>query len=115
LMFIAGTLSGMIWIAIPALARAFAGVSELITTLLLNFVALQLVFYLGTGPWRDRGAGTLGSTPRIPYEMPEIWGIVHWGLPLALVLVLIAAAIFTYTKWGYEVRIAGANPENALY
>ena len=115
LMFITGTLSGIAWIAVPALARAYAGVSELITTLLLNFVALQLVYYLGTGPWRDRGAGTLGSTPRIPYAVPEFWGIVHWGFPLAIALTLVTAAVFSYTRWGYEVRIAGANPENAVY
>lgn len=114
-MFVAGTVCGMAWIALPALARAYAGVNELITTLLLNFVALQLVYYLGTGPWRDRGAGTLGSTPRIAYAVPEFWGIVHWGLPFAVALTVATAAVLTYSRWGYEVRISGANPDNALY
>ncbi|SEP22573.1 nucleoside ABC transporter membrane protein [Salinihabitans flavidus] len=114
-MFFGGAFSGALWIAIPALARAYAGVNELITTLLLNFVALLLVYYLGTGPWRDRGAGTLGSTPRIPYEMREFWGIVHWGLPIAVAMTFLVAGLLTFTRWGYEVRISGANPENAQY
>ncbi|WP_432284220.1 ABC transporter permease [Aminobacter sp. BA135] len=114
-MFLAGVAGGMAWIAIPTLARAFVGVNELITTLLLNFVATLLVYYVATGPWRDRGAGTLGSTPRIPYEMPELWGMVHWGFAIAVALTVLVAAVLSFTRWGYEVRISGANPENALY
>ena len=114
-MFVAGAAGGLLWIAVPAAARAYAGVNELITTLLLNFVAILLVYYVGTGPWRDRGSGTLGSTPRIPYEVPELWGLVHWGFAIAVILTLVMAAILTGTRWGYEVRISGANPENALY
>jgi simple sugar transport system permease protein len=114
-MFVAGAAGGLAWIALPAIARAYADVNELITTLLLNFVATLLVYYVGTGPWRDRGAGTLGSTPRIPYEVPELWGLIHWGLVIALVLTLLVAAVFSYTRWGYEVRVSGANPDNARY
>ena len=44
----------MVWILVPTLARAYADVNELITTLLLNFVAFLLVAYVATGPWRDR-------------------------------------------------------------
>lgn len=115
MMFLAGAVGGLAWIALPAVARAYANVNELITTLLLNFVATLLVYYVGTGPWRDRGAGTLGSTPRIPYEVPELWGLVHWGLAIAVLLTLLAAATLSYTRWGYEVRISGANPDNARY
>lgn len=115
LMFLAGAAGGLAWIAVPALARAYADVNELISTLLLNFVATLLVYYVGTGPWRDRGAGTLGSTPRIRYEMPELWGLVHWGFVVAVLLTIAAAAVFAYTRWGYEVRISGANPDNARY
>lgn len=114
-MFLAGVAGGMAWITIPTLARAFVGVNELITTLLLNFVATLLVYYFATGPWRDRGAGTLGSTPRIRYEMPELWGMVHWGFAVAVALTMLVAALLSFTRWGYEVRISGANPENALY
>lgn len=66
LMFLGGALGGAVWILVPTLARAYASVSELITTLLLNFVALLLVYYLATGPWLDPSGHALGATARSP-------------------------------------------------
>ena len=40
---------------------------------------------------------------------------MHWGLPLSLVLAAVLAAVFAFTRWGYEVRVSGANPGAALY
>jgi simple sugar transport system permease protein len=115
LMLVAGLVGGALWILVPTLARAYADVSELITTLLLNFVATLLVSWLATGPWLDPGGRALGTTARIPYEMPLFWGSVHWGFPIAVVLTLIVAGVLTYTRWGYEVRITGSNPQAARY
>lgn len=114
-MFIAGAIGGLIWILIPTLARAYANVSELITTLLLNFVAILLVYYVSTDAWRERGGVANSATPRIPAEMPEFWGLVHWGLPIAVILAIIAALIFNFTKWGYEIRLIGSNPSAGRY
>ncbi|MBB5754794.1 ABC transporter permease [Prosthecomicrobium pneumaticum] len=114
-LFLAGALGGALWILIPTLARAYADVNELITTLLLNFVATLLVYYVSTGPWRDAKSNMLASTARIRYEVPEFWGIVHWGFPVAVLMALGVAALLAYTRWGYEVRIAGANPQAARY
>jgi simple sugar transport system permease protein len=114
-MFIAGCLAGAFWILIPTLARAYADVSELITTLLLNFVATLLVFWLATGPWLDPGGHAIGTTARVIYEIPDFWGSVHWGFPIAVVLTLMMGAIMNFTRWGYEVRIAGSNPQAARY
>lgn len=114
-MFIAGAIGGAIWILIPTLARAYADVNELITTLLLNFVATLLVYYVATGPWLDPGGHALATTARIPYEIPEFWGAVHWGFPIGVVLTIVVAAAMNFTRWGYEVRIAGSNPQAARY
>lgn len=114
-MFIAGAIGGLLWILIPTLARAYANVSELITTLLLNFVAILLVYYVSTDAWRERGGVANSATPRIPAEMPEFWGLVHWGLPIAVILAIIAALIFNFTKWGYEIRLIGSNPSAGRY
>lgn len=111
----AGTAGGMTWILVPTLARAYAGVSELITTLLLNFVAVLLVYYVSTGPWLDRATHQLAATPRIRARVPLFWGTVHWGLPVAVMLAAALAALFAYTRWGYEIRISGANPGAAAY
>lgn len=115
LIVVAGALGGAVWIAIPTLARAYADVSELITTLLMNFVALLLVYYVATGPWLDPSGHALATTARLPAAVPEFWGIVHWGFPCAVVLAVALAVLFGRTRWGYEIRIAGSNPGAALY
>lgn len=115
LMFVAGALGGMVWILIPTLARAYADVSELITTLLLNFVGVLLIYYVATGPWLDPSGMSFAATKRLPYDIPSFWGDVHWGLPIAVLLTVLVAAVLNYTRWGYEVRIAGSNPSAARY
>jgi general nucleoside transport system permease protein len=115
LMIVAGLAGGALWILVPALARAYANVNELITTLLLNFVASLLVYWVASGPWHESGLMTLGSTRRIAYEMPEFYDTVHWGFPIAILTALGMAAVLAFTTWGYEVRICGANPTAARY
>ncbi|WP_375465497.1 ABC transporter permease [uncultured Methylobacterium sp.] len=115
LMALAGLAGGAAWILVPTLARALAGVSELITTLLLNFVATLLVTWLCTGAWRDPSGHALGTTARIPYELPPLGDVLHWGLPIAVGIAGLAAALLGYTRFGYEVRVAGSNPGAALY
>lgn len=115
LMFFAGAAGGAVWILVPTLAKAYAKVDEIITTLLLNFVALLLVYYVATGPWRDRVSGTTASTGRVPYKMPDFFGSLHWGFVIALAAPILFALALRYTKWGYEVRLAGANPDAAHY
>lgn len=109
-MILAGMAGGALWILVPTLARAFANVSELITTLLLNFVAALLVYWVATGPWLDPSGHALATTARMPHRIPEVWGIVHWGLPAGILLALLLALAFALTRWGYEVRVAGSNP-----
>lgn len=115
MMFVAGALGGMVWILIPTLARAYADVSELITTLLLNFVGILLVYFAATGPWLDPSGQAFASTKRLAYEVPQFWGEVHWGFPISVVLTIIVAAALNFTRWGYEVRIVGSNPSAARY
>jgi len=115
LMFIAGTVGGAVWILVPTLARAYANVNELITTLLLNFVATLLVYYVSTGPWRDRSGMANSATPPLSADVPYFWGIVHWGFPIAIGLAVVVALALSFSKWGYEVRLVGSNPSAAKY
>ena len=78
-LFIVGALGGLLWILLPTLARAYVGVNELITTLLLNFVAALAVYYVSTGPWRDKASGMTASTFKVPYVVPPLWGTLHYG------------------------------------
>lgn len=114
-LILSGVFGGIAWMLVPAVARAYADVSEIITTLMMNFVATFLVGYLSTGPWLDRAHHALASTPRIEAKLPPIWGSVHAGLPLAICLAFVLAGILVFTRWGYEVRISGANPDAARY
>ena len=114
-LLVAGFLGGMLWILLPALARAYLAVDEIITTLLLNFVAVLLVNYLTTGPWRDPRQAVTSATARIPYEVPELHGDLHWGLGIALAFVVVMAAVLAFSKWGYEIRVVGANRHAAHY
>ena len=114
-MFVAGAVGGTVWILIPTLARVYAQVDEIITTLLLNFVALLLVYYVATGPWRDKAAAVISATPRIQDRVPSLMGSLHWGIVVAVVLTLIVSVAIRYTKWGYEVRVSGANKHAAHY
>ena len=113
--FFAGALGGMIWILLPTLARAYAEVNELITTLLLNFVAALAVYYVSTGPWHDKASHTNASTFKVPYVVPQLWGTLHYGIVIAVALAVALAGVLAYTRWGYEVRVSGANAEAARF
>lgn len=113
LMVIGGFAAGALWILVPTLAKAYADVSELISTLLLNFVAALVVYYVATGPWHDRM--TNSATPKVKVEIPEFWGAIHWGFPVVILLAIVLALVLSNTKWGYEVRLSGSNPSAAKY
>jgi simple sugar transport system permease protein len=114
-MFLAAALAGALWILIPALARAYWNVNEIITTLLLNFVAVLFVNHFAIGPWRDRGAAVLVATYRIPYELPTLTGSLHVGILIAIVIAIVLALTMQNTRWGYEVATIGGNRRAAEF
>jgi len=114
-MFLAAALAGALWILIPALVRAYWNVNEIITTLLLNFVAILFVNHFAIGPWRDRGVGVLTATYRIPYELPTLTGSLHIGILIAIVIAIALALMMQNTRWGYEVATIGGNRRAAEF
>ncbi len=114
-MFLAGALAGALWILIPALVRAHLNISEILTTLMLNFVAVLWVNHFAIGPWRDRGVGVLTATYRIPYELPDISGRMHVGILIAVVVAVALAVALANTRWGYEVSTIGGNRRAAEF
>jgi ABC-type uncharacterized transport system permease subunit len=116
LMFLAGALAGSVWIAVPALARAWANVNEVISTLLLNFVAILFVNYFAIGPWRDKTVAMASASYWVPYELPNLFGSkAHLGIILAILVALGLGLMFQRTKWGYEINIIGSNRRAAEY
>ena len=122
LMGMAAFLGGALWGLIPAILKAYLQVNEIITTLMLNYVAILLMAYLYTGPWKDKeGFGFPGTAsfkdfaalPRLPEQLGA--GRVHLGLLVAVAAALIIWVVLSRTKWGYELRVIGENPSAAKY
>jgi general nucleoside transport system permease protein len=128
LMIVAGFIGGALWGLIPAMLKAFLSVNEIITSLMLNYVAILWIQYLYYGPWRDPlGFGFPGTAefariawlPRLR-DTPLLadlftTGRLHWGLPLAIVAAFVVWLIIDRTRWGYEIKIIGENPRAARY
>lgn len=118
----AGALGGAAWALGPALLRARLGVSEILSTLLLNYVAVLFMEHLAYGPWRDPagmgfpGTAELPAAAWLPALQPDLLGSrVHWGLALSLVLALALWFLLARTRWGFRARVLGLSPKAASY
>lgn len=110
LMFFAGALGGALWILIPAVLRAYWNINEIITTLLLNFVAILLINHFAIGPWRDTGAAILSATPKLPYLLPTIGNsYMTYGVFIPVLIAFLLRLVIQNTHWGYEIRIIGGS------
>ena len=108
---VAGCGAGMAWGAIPAGLRARFGVLEVITTLLLNFVAEALVSWMVTGPLQEARRAYPESDPiAASAHLPLLTGRLHVGFLLALLLAASLWWFFARTRLGFEFRAAGAGP-----
>lgn len=119
LMAVAGILAGGLWAALAGLLRTLFKMNETITTLLLNYVAINWVTYLVYGPWKDPKGSNFPLTPVFVKAawLPTIsgWGRVHVGLFITLVLAALLWWALKATKWGFEVRVIGESPAAARY
>lgn len=116
LMFLAAALAGAVWAGVPAWLRARWGVNEIITTLLLTFVALNVKNYLIRGPMQG-GTGTFPQTEQFSdaATIPELFGSgVHAGILVALVMGAVTYVLMTRTRLGFEITFVGSNDEAAV-
>lgn len=114
---LAGLAAGALWAALPAWLRVRMRIDEVVTTLLLNPVALLLVQGLLNGPWRHPDTG-FPESARLGegYVLPAIGSSrVHWGLVVALVAVVAVGVVMAATPTGLRVRAAGSAPEAARF
>jgi len=115
LAIIAGCIAGAIWAGIPALLKAKLSVDETLTTLMLNYVAILYSEHLYYVTWRAEGYNS-GTERFIEAAwLPQLFGRVHAGLVFAVILAAILWFVFKYTRWGFELKIIGANPTAARY
>ena len=115
-----GVLTGALWAAIPGALKAYTGGHEGINTIMMNYIALNMVSYLLNGPMKDRSPGNvIARTPEIAESarlQPIFEGLrVHWGFVLALLVAFIVWWLLWKTTLGFEIRTVGSNPDAAQY
>jgi general nucleoside transport system permease protein len=113
--WLVATLAGVLWIAVAVLLKLRFGVLEVISTLLLNFVAEAAVSYAVTGPLQEARRVYPQSDPIAEAaRLPLLPGSrLHGGILLALLLALLLWLILTRTYWGFRLRAVGLGPRAA--
>lgn len=124
-MSIAGFAGGALWGMIPGLLKARLEVNEIISSLMLTYVAVLFNTYFIFGPW---SAGGFGLTPAFPRSawfprlldyadaIPLFRGMTaHIGFLYGVVAAIVLAVLFKRSKWGYELKLIGDNPRAAQY
>ena len=124
-MIIAGALGGALWAAIPGVLRAYLRTNEIITSLMLNYIAGVIAVYLifeSSSFWRDlEGTGKMFPKGKVIPEVafwPE-YGMGSLVVPFGFVLGIATAAWIAVlqrrTRFGYEIRVVGGAPTTARY
>jgi simple sugar transport system permease protein len=112
-----GMVAAALWALPPALLRAFQGVNEIITTLMINFLGLSLANVLIKLVFIDPMTTTpITRTLAVDDRLPRLFGsTVGIGVPLALLVLLAAHLVMTRTAWGLRLCLLGANPRAARH
>jgi general nucleoside transport system permease protein len=118
-MFLAGFVAGGLWGFLPAILKVRLGVNEIITTLMLNYIALYIVRWLINGPWKGSGARGFPETDRFAREfaIPTL-GTTRLHYPtliLGIVLTLFIFFMLRQMKLGFDIRVMGESPDAARY
>ena len=120
---IAGFLAGAAWGFVPGILKARLGVNEILSTVMMNAIGLQLMNYLLRGPLIDPAGVAAGTFLAQSERLPEnVWlprlvpqTLLHTG---ALIAVVLAVAVYVFlwrTTIGYRIRAVGLNPDAARY
>ena len=118
-MILAGIIGGAAWAAIPALLKTKLNVNEVLTSLMLVYVAIQLLSYLIDGPWKDPNGHNFPQTAAfteaqlLPHAIPGT--VIPPGLVIAFLLMIVFWIVATRSVYGFEVRVVGSAPSAARY
>ncbi|MDY7021736.1 MAG: ABC transporter permease [Cyanobacteriota bacterium] len=118
LALIAGFFCGGFWALIAAYLKVFRGVNEVLSTLLLNYIAQNLISYLVSNPLKAPDAPSpfsplIPDSARLPIILPQTQA--HAGIFLGLFIAIILSILFAFTAWGYQIDAVGQNPQAARY
>jgi ABC-type uncharacterized transport system permease subunit len=115
-MIAGGAACGAVWAGLAGVLRIRLGVNEAVTTLLLNFVANDILLYLVYQPWKDpAGLGQPESRPlAVRAQLPLIFGSqLNIGIVITVAAVAIVWWAVKHTGWGFAIKVTGGNPEAA--
>lgn len=116
-MFVAGLVGGALWALIPATLKIKVGINEIISTLMLNYIAILLMAYLARGPLQEPG-GYLPTSARFDpvARLPLLLGTrIHIGVVLVFLLVPVVYYLLWYTPVGFRLRAVGSRASVAQY
>jgi ABC-type uncharacterized transport system permease subunit len=116
-MLLGGILGGALWALIPALLKVKRNVNEIISTLMLNYIAILLIEYLSRGPMQEPGGYLPESAQLAPAaQLPDLFGSrLHIGVLIALLLVPLVYALLWGTPLGFKLRAVGSRKSVAEY
>jgi len=118
LVILGGILAGMAWATLPALMKVWLKIDEVVTTLLLNYVAIFFVSAILNGPWRDPisqwpQSPEIAASAVFPRLIPR--SRLHLGFILALLVVLGVWFVLSRTSFGLKMKAVGFNIEAARF
>ena len=118
LMFVASMAAGVIWGVIPAIFKAYFNTNETLFTLMLNYVAMQIVTFCivyWENPAGSNTVGIINSATRAGW-LPELGGLTYgWNVVIVLVFTIGMYIYMKYSKQGYEVAVVGESQDTARY
>jgi simple sugar transport system permease protein len=124
-MIVAGMLCGALWGLIPGVLKAKFGVSEIISTLMMNYIAIAWNDFFIFAVWSEGGFQMSKMFPKAAWlprltdfgsQVHAFRGLTtHFGLILALIAAVVVWLILYRSQWGYEIRLIGDNPNAAKY
>ena len=117
-----GTIGGGIWGGIPGILKAYFNVNEILSTVMMNAIAVQFMNYFLTGPMIDPAQAEIASqipqTARLPeaYRLPRLVPTrLHLGALIAVILAFLVYILLWRTTLGYRIRAVGQNPSASHY
>jgi simple sugar transport system permease protein len=124
-MAVAGIIAGALWGFVPGILKAKLNVNEVVTTLMMNYIAVSLINFFIYAVWSEGGFQMSPMFPRSAWmprladyaeQIPAFRGLTtHLGLVVGIVAAGVLWWLLYRSKWGFEIELTGDNPNAARY
>jgi general nucleoside transport system permease protein len=122
LVMVVGFFGGAFWGAIPGVLKAYFNVNEILSTVMMNAIAVQLMNFFLRGPMIDPNQAELLSKIPQTARLPDAYHLARWlptrlhaGVLIAVVLAFVVYLLLFHTSLGYRIRAVGFNPDASRY